>query len=74
MPPARLAAQFFALAYIFAAAAASPLHSAAERGDVAAIERRLAKGDDIDGVDSDVYTPLHLACLLYTSPSPRDRG
>ena len=66
MRPARLPAQFLALAYIFAAANASPLHSAAERGDVAAIERRLAKGDDIDrvvglevGADDYLATPYN---------------
>jgi len=41
--------------------ASTTLQIAAANGDVAAIEELLAKGEDIEGWDSDKYTPLYLA-------------
>ncbi len=40
----------------------TPLHRAAERGDVAAIARQLIVGAEIGRADSSGHTPLHAAC------------
>jgi len=37
------------------------LHQAAARGDVAAIEKRIADGEDKEAVDDRARTPLHIA-------------
>ena len=36
------------------------------------IEEAIAKALKLDAVDPRTYSPLVLACLLYTSPIPRD--
>ena len=43
----------------------------------AALEMNLTCNDlkkDLNLTDGDVVDMLQLVCLLYTSPSPRDRG
>ena len=50
------------LLLLASASASSPLHSAAESGDVAALLSALEMGyDDLSSVDADHYTALHLA-------------
>jgi ankyrin repeat protein len=41
----------------------SGLHAAAARGDVAAIEKRIAAGDNKEATDSRQRTPLHVAAF-----------
>jgi uncharacterized protein len=62
----------------------SPLHEAARRGDVAAIEEALARGDEPDAENRIGYTPLMEACregrepvvrrLLEAGADPAHRG
>ena len=43
---------------------AQPIHRAAERGDVAALRRELAKGVSLSARDDeDGFTPLHSLCF-----------
>jgi hypothetical protein len=44
-------------------ATVTPLHRAAEQGDLATIGRRLAAGDPIDARDESGHTPLHGAAI-----------
>ena len=52
---------------------ATPLYIACDKGHVDAARLLLDKGAEVDRADEDGRTPLFV-CLLYTSPSPRDRG
>ena len=45
---------------------------AVERNDSDAALVLLKQGADVDASHPDGATALHWACLLYTSPSPRD--
>ena len=50
------------------------IHEAAGEGNIEAVKQHLAAGTDVNTRFFGA-TPLHAsACLLYTSPSPRDRG
>ena len=61
----------------------TPLHVAVEHDHVRIVKHLLKVGADVDKTDSSGRTPLDVAvskkvstyctCLLYTSPSPRDR-
>ncbi|HEY4638126.1 MAG TPA: ankyrin repeat domain-containing protein, partial [Burkholderiales bacterium] len=52
----------FALALLLAwEASAAELHDAARRGDLAAVERLLAAGAQVDATDGGGATPLYLA-------------
>ena len=48
---------------------ADPIHDASAQGDLAGLIEELDKG-----VDPNIMSATNSACLLYTSPSPRDRG
>ena len=48
------------------------LHIAAGEGHINIVEILLNRGIDINSKNNDGDTALHWACLLYTSPSPRD--
>ena len=50
----------------------TPLHLAAQEGHMDVVNVLVGAGSDIDAQDLLKMTPLHWACLLYTSPSPRD--
>ena len=42
---------------------------------ISMIEDLISPGDNIEVMDRDGYSPrTQRVCLLYTSPSPRDRG
>ena len=49
---------------------AGQLCASAAAGDIAALQALIDGGADVNSKDYDART----ACLLYTSPSPRDRG
>ena len=52
---------------------ATPLSVAAEKDHVACVARLLAEaGIEVNQPNTNGVTPLFIACLLYTSPSPRD--
>ena len=40
---------------------ASPIHTAAERGDLAVVQFELENGENINAKDTDNWTPLHIA-------------
>ena len=48
------------------------LLEAVEYNNVHVAEALLLDGADVNTRQADGATPLHWACLLYTSPSPRD--
>ena len=48
------------------------LHHAVMNRDMELCLKLLADGQDVNEVEDAGNTPLHFACLLYTSPSPRD--
>ena len=59
---ARLLVLLFVSVFVLPLTAnATPLHTAAQNGDVAAVEEQLLRGRDINSKDSKGYTPLHYA-------------
>ena len=50
------------------------VHEAAQRGYLDKLRELVRNELDANTRDGEDVTPLHWACLLYTSPSPRDRG
>ena len=43
-------------------------------GDRLSAAKEMVDGGPIDVLTGDYLAELTMACLLYTSPSPRDRG
>ena len=48
------------------------LHRAAEAGNKSMVRFLIQKKANVNAMAMQGWTPLDLACLLYTSPSPRD--
>lgn len=65
--------RLLAFALLLAGAAASTkLHGAAERGDTEAVRKLVAEGTNLEALDDDHYTALHLAvCAVHSNPAPR---
>ena len=64
---------FLSFSYTAFAFSGSELADSAMRKDTQSVRALLKQNADPNAPQSDGTTALHWACLLYTSPSPRDR-